>query len=343
MKKQINEQINAQINVLENQISHTLSRVPVDTAGLRDKLANTLSTGAAPTAPPRRPLSPLKAMAVALVLVALTTTVFASAGGLDLFISRFNPTFGAFAIPPAYPATDTVDGIRLEIIGANQVYNMLLLYFTLEDTTGQHRLTIDHFPFMEVYRGGELLSSGSSSQRLHFDRTANRLYFEKILRTPIEPDPSDHIALVVEYINDFSNPYGTGQISRLPLDPANTPGDGPPGWHIATHANSQGSYLTWHDKPFLDGTLAHLIVTPFGVQVEATHPVYSNLARIAHHLEIHLEIGGRRRPLRTFSQGGGFGPTSFDTTITSSQVIEVDRITAVYVNGNRFDVRACSH
>jgi hypothetical protein len=77
--------------------------------------------------------------AIALSVMLVVTAAAATLGGFDWFIKKFNPSFGEIVEPVEAYCED--QGIRMEVIGAQKYDNMAVVYLSLQDVSGQNRLT----------------------------------------------------------------------------------------------------------------------------------------------------------------------------------------------------------
>ena len=82
-------------------------------------------------------MSAVAALALSVMLV--VTAAAATLGGFDWFIEKFNPSFGEIVEPVEAYCED--QGIRMEVIGAQKYDNMAVVYLSLQDVSGQNRLT----------------------------------------------------------------------------------------------------------------------------------------------------------------------------------------------------------
>jgi len=317
---------NQNFDGVEQRIHSAFSQIRVDTEGLKTKMENLQNTK-----PKRRKISFAAAIAAVLILTAITATVGATGIGLPQFLSRFNPAFGEFAIPPEYPAYDVQDGIRIEVIGAQQIGNVVLAYITMQDETGQNRMSLDTWPDMEIYRDGEAVSGGSSTRRLHYDSANNRVYFEKIIYGEVGVPRPDTLELVVSSILYMGG--GNGQLQRIEVLLEDDVDDGNTniGWRIQVNTSDAGEYITWSDIQAGDMYIENMVLTPMGITIEGR---YWN----ARNMRIGFEIRGRRRNMRIHGSSGAFGADGFKVSHGVSSPIDVAAVTAVYINNVRIEV-----
>ncbi|MCL2397629.1 MAG: hypothetical protein FWC93_06125 [Defluviitaleaceae bacterium] len=154
----------------EREIQEGFARIRVNTDGLMqgvksrmEKEKNTRNRVGA-----RRALS---LAAAVFAVLAISTTVFAfTFGGFERFVERFNPTFAGIVEPVMEYAED--QGIRMEVIGAQRFGDSAIVYLSIQDTTGQNRLTEDAW-----LSWGVGFASGGANL-IYFDEETNKAYFE---------------------------------------------------------------------------------------------------------------------------------------------------------------------
>jgi len=269
------------------------------------------------------------ASAIAAVLILVSATAYATTGGLEGFLARFNPNFGEFAIAPVVPAYDIYDGVKVEVVGARQIRNVVLLYYTVEDITGQNRLHDKISLDTEVRFGDEYLGGATFSRRLHFNEEANRLYFERIMTLDELHIPALNVVeLVANTIMDLSNPLGTGQIVPL-LEGA---------WDLPIHVDYTEEYtMALQNVQFGEFILEDVIITPFGVQVKSEIEGV-NWAEINPSFNINLDMEGRLFDVRLRSGGGGIGQDFLSMTRWGNEPIDVSSIKGITIDGIQIEM-----
>jgi len=113
-------------------------------------------------------------------------TVLAATGGLEGFIQRFNPIFADVVEPVMVYSEDR--GIRMTVIGARRFDAMAIIYLSLQDITGENRLTEsagfrDGFDIGMGAGDGEIIGFTNKSRLLYFDEATNSVYLEIIINT----------------------------------------------------------------------------------------------------------------------------------------------------------------
>jgi len=175
----------------EKHIHEMFSQITVDSSKLADQVKSRLYEGSADLPARHRKRwtrSTIAAIAISFALV--TSATAASLGSFDWFIERFNPDFGKIVEPVGVYSED--EGIRMEVIGAQKYDNKAIIYLSLQDRTGQNRLTEQtdfrdgfnvkmHSPTKEGTESGDPFISASMSWKqkmLNFNKDTNTVYYE---------------------------------------------------------------------------------------------------------------------------------------------------------------------
>jgi hypothetical protein len=143
------------------------------------------------TIPPEKPRRTHRrffaAAAVFAALLVISTSVVAFYGGFELFISRVDPPFADILEPLMNYAED--QDIRVTILGATRFDRTAVLYISVQDISGQNRLSEGSAFFgwlddVHVSRGIAPLSNWSmGTTPLHFDEFTNTQYFQLTMQT----------------------------------------------------------------------------------------------------------------------------------------------------------------
>ena len=304
----------------EQRIHNAFSQINVDTEKLKRRI-NTMNQK-----PIKRYSRFSIAAAVVLVFVTLSATTYAATGGLDQFLSRFNPAFGALAIAPAEPAYAEDQGIRLEVVGAQQINNVVLVYVTMQDIAGENRLSRYKWPDLEIFMDGQVMHGPSSSRLLHFDRNNNTLYFERIIAGNIGIPRADTLEIgATSIIYTGPGTAATGQMQTF------AQGE----WKMQINTSDVGAkVLTWTDIPAGDVHIEYMSLSPLGVQIAAGY-IDPDSPWGWETPQIEIEVEGRWRNIRPSGSGGGGLADDFEIFYSVSSPIDVEAVTAVIVNGTR--------
>lgn len=166
----------------EQQIHEMFSEMKVDASKLTEQVKSKLYEDSTklPVKQHRRWTRPTVA-AIVMSLMFVVSVTAAAIGNFDWFIERFNPSFGQIIEPVEAQIDDK--GIRMEVIGAQKYDNRAIIYLSLQDITGQNRLTEqtdfrDGFS-VKMHESDEGFSSVGWSQKiLYFNEDTNTVYYE---------------------------------------------------------------------------------------------------------------------------------------------------------------------
>jgi len=262
--------------------------------------------------------------AVAALLLITTTGIFAATGDLEQFLSRFNPNFGALAVAPIYPAYSVDEGIRIEAVGAQQIDNIVLVYVTMQDISGENRLTRYTSHDLEIYVDDQMLGGARSSRRLNFDSTTNTSYFEIVLVGEPGLPKADEINLVMTSVQDLEH---SGPIQRL------IEGD----WSLTVNASDLGiKPIVWENVIAGNLQIEHMSLTPFGLQMSGNHTYGMENFPF---FDIRVELENRLFRVRLPGGGAGIGDYTFTAFQFADSPIDLENVTAVVINGTRISVR----
>lgn len=328
---------------LEQRIHDTLTEIEVDPQGFKERFSmNNMD---------KKQKKPYRRFAMAaaalLVFVAISATAYAAGGGLEQFLSRFNPAFGDLAVQPLEAVYAEDQGIRFEVIGAQQIGSFILMYMTMQDMTGENRLNRDTWPDFEVFTDGNPVGGAGSTRRLHFDSNENRIYFEKLITGELGIPRAEVLeigATSVLYTGfglDVSRPHQpTATITEEIQTAEPTPQAGQMMHHIRGEwrislnlGEDMHTVLTWTDLQVGDFYIDYMSLTPLGLRF-AGHGY--NFLPYVDRPTVEIELENRRRNLRFRGRSGGLGYDSFEFTFFAERApIDVDAVTAVIIDGVR--------
>ena len=314
---------NLELDSGERRIYDAFSQINVDTEKLKRRINSMERT----TTKGRFRIS--VAFAAVLIFVTISITAFSATGGLEQFISRFNPAFGDIAIPPTQPAYAEDQGIRIEVIGAQQVGNVVLAYVTMQDITGENRLSRRYTrPDLEIRIDGQAISGASTSRPLHFDRASNTVYYEKIIVGDIGIPRADTLEIGATSILYFGpSAAATGQIQTF------AEGE----WLVqVSTSDADNQVLVWADVPAGDVHIEYMSLSPLGVQITGSHDVSMDIIMGGGgNPTVEIEVENRRRNIRPSGSGSGISEDWFDSFFFFDHPIDVEAVTGVIVNGVR--------
>jgi len=172
----------------EQAIHDAFSQITVDASGLTAKVKNRLNKKTRPSAP--RQICRSVTVAAVMSMVLIVTVAAAALGGFDGFIEKFNPTYGDIVEPVEISCED--QGIRMEVIGAQKYDNMVVIYYSLQDISGENRLTETtnfhnglnlKINMKEATTDGPEVGASYSYKNdvLYFDKETNTIYYELVI------------------------------------------------------------------------------------------------------------------------------------------------------------------
>jgi len=277
---------------------------------------------------PFRPLRKKRAIfIVALIAVIITTafSVYAVTGGLDMFRSHFGSPFEDLAVAPAIPAYYEAQGIRIEVVGAQQIGNVALVYLTMQDVSGENRLSTDTRPDVFLSLDGQAMNGPARSRRLYFNRDSNTLYFEYRIVGDIGISRADTMTLGVRNIAYF--PRAGGQVQAF------LEGD----WQVTVDIGElEEQIISWSDISADNIQLNHMILTPLGVEIQGS--INSDKPESLCDFqfgEIEIELENQWRNIRLQHSSGGGNTQSFMFYFHADSPIDIEQVTAVRFNGIR--------
>ena len=178
------------MNSLDNNekiIHEALSQITVDTTNLKANIKAARNNMHQPTT--RKPNKQRNIIAASLLCFLLlgSTVAAAKLGTFGWLMETFSPRYREVVEPVEAFSEDS--DIRLEIIGAQKYENAAVVYLSIQDVSGQNRLT-DKTDFSDTLKVATVSAKASSSAEenyssftvdkklLFFDTEANKLYYE---------------------------------------------------------------------------------------------------------------------------------------------------------------------
>lgn len=190
----------------EQIIYNEISRMNVDASRLSEQVKSRLNEEIPPSASRHKRWKRSAVAAAAMLAVCVFTAAAAVLGGFDWFMEKFNPSFGEIVEPVGIYSEDK--GIRMEIIGAQKYNNMAIVYLSLQDVTGQNRLTeqtdfrdgfsVKMNPQKQETPGQKEVISGSLSCKrevIYFNEDTNTIYYEFIITADPDTPLADPLEL----------------------------------------------------------------------------------------------------------------------------------------------------
>ena len=161
----------------ERQIYAAFSEIEVDTARLAVRVRQ--GVGEKPTSALRVRRGGRLLVAALVLLLVSTVALAASTGGLDWFLEQFNPPFAEILEPSGAYAED--QGIRMTVIGAQEIGGMAVVYLSVQDMSGEGQLA-QYMSFADGFflgvRGDHIrYGFGMGQEMMYFDEITSTAYF----------------------------------------------------------------------------------------------------------------------------------------------------------------------
>jgi len=309
----------------EQMIYEAFAEINVDTTSLKNKMKKSSYEKA------RRPMKLSFAMMAMVALLVVSGTVYAATGGLAELIERFNPSFGEYAVAPAQPIYVVDQDIRFEVYGAKAFDNTILVYFSLQDISGENRLDEYALPWIYGTEGEESTPFGASWQLLNFDSFSNTLYYEAIL-TVHSPSPlTSEVAIKINniYSAEFSEEVTSGNPFLL------IQGD----WlAIVPIDEMDNRILVLEDITKENINISRLVISPLGVYIEGVSVIRSHERDQERRenpctaINIELACGDY---VKFMGGGGSPGHSMF---MSAYSPIDIGEVVAIIVYGTRIPI-----
>jgi len=128
-------------------------------------------------------------------------TVYATGNGWQFLQNLFNSSFAELAIVPNQPIYTESQGIRIEILGAEEIDETILLYLSVQDVNGKYGFSheVSPFPQFDGFTSGSMIG-------LNFNAETRTHYFEIFLEG-IEITPESEI-VTLNILNIWIGPDG---------------------------------------------------------------------------------------------------------------------------------------
>jgi len=160
----------------EKKLKGMFSKINVDSSKLKSQVISKIQTKEIVSKQNRPWLRPLIAVTASLMLV--VSVAAATLGGFDWFIEKMNPHFGGIIEPVETYSQD--QGIRIEVIGAQKYDNKAIIYLSLQDISGQERVTsqTEFLDGLDIKREREAGGVFLGETMLYFDEDTSTAYYE---------------------------------------------------------------------------------------------------------------------------------------------------------------------
>jgi len=182
--------------------SALLSNRPVDIRRIERNVKENMKMNTI-EATPRKKAGVFVAACIA-IMVLMVGTVYAAValGAFDRFVEEHDPPFADVVTPVEIYVTD--QGVRMEILAAQQFLDTTIVYLSLQDISGQNRMTdqASVFPFISTNdRHG---FGWMGTELIHFNPETNTAYFE--IRTQLSgnmTETSNSLELLINEITFY--------------------------------------------------------------------------------------------------------------------------------------------
>jgi hypothetical protein len=205
-------------------IKSAFSQVKVDSKKFEKKVVEDMKLAREIIKPtPRKKASVFLIAAIFTILVGGLTAFAAGLGVFERFRTEVDPSYIDFVNPVEISATD--EGIRVEIIAAQQFGEFGIIYLSAQDITGQNRFTESAHVWLKAQNIFEDISINRSTV-VHIDEDTNTVYFECQFQSLIE-DPGDTIRFPLDTIIfeqggiEYDFPIPLTEITSAPTIPNN--------------------------------------------------------------------------------------------------------------------------
>jgi len=205
----------------EKNIKDRLNRLPVHSEYFKEKLKEKLTGEPKQINEYRYKRKRTFAALFALFFVLGSTAIAAKLGTFAWLMETIHPNYEAIVEPLEAFCED--NNIRLEIIGAKKYQNTAVVYLSLQDTSGQKRLT-EKTDFSDSFKVATTSSQKSSSPKkeitssftlsrklLFFDTESNTLYYELFITADGDSPLTDKLQIGASILNFDYQEY-TGEI-----------------------------------------------------------------------------------------------------------------------------------
>lgn len=310
----------------EEQIIHDeFSKITTDTSelsekvkrGLNDKIYKSKSSHSLPWT--KRSI-----LAIVLSTMLILTVAGGTLGGFDWFKENINPLFGDFVQPVEQFSDD--QGIRMEVLGAEKYNDTAIIYLSLQDVSGENRLSQDATLLDSINIGMKsrlMRFSGQSAEVsgfswrerfLSFDQETNTVYFEFIINTDADTKLKSPLQISSSFLY-------LDKDSRL---------DG--NWEIVAKLdNKPENMITIKDNVFINGyTMEDITLSPLGINVKGTfeeEAVWDFLSE----MNAAVETDTRIIPLENSARNQDNLNYDFRSSWQARIPLDLDKITAIII------------
>jgi len=165
----------------ELRLYNAFAQIQTNTESLERKVRANMNIRKVIKPTPRKRVGLLAVALIAVMMLAGTVYAAVNMGVFERFMAEHNPDFGQVVSPVEMYTID--QGIRVDIIAAQQFGNNAIMYVSVRDISGQNRVTpyASITPVLRTTFSEDRLGFGSingSMEALYFNQETNTAYFQ---------------------------------------------------------------------------------------------------------------------------------------------------------------------
>ena len=316
----------------EQDIHTAFSQIDVDTENFKNKL-NFEST-----AKTKKPIKLTSLAAAILIVLIASVTAYAATDGLYFIRSIFESPLIDYAVEQLEPVYAEDQGIRIEILAAEQIGDTILLYYTIQDVSGENLfassslngINFTSLDWLFYIDGERILAPGGGFGRHIFNEETQTFYREGIFTgfSSIDIPNADTLTLVSDRVRTGGRViYGDW------IFPINVSGTDHPFllWEDVTVRLEEGDYH-----------FDYIRLNPLSISGTSTQCLSALFQNLNNLFTIEIEL--QNAPNIIARPGGGgdsffwiaFDP--FNSSTVESLFIDIEAVTAIIINGYRIEV-----
>jgi len=239
----------------EKQIYEAFSQIKVDASNLERKVLENMDIKKAYKVVSRKKKSFVAAASIAVLMLVVGTVYAATTGAFDRFMNNHQSAFREVVTPVERYVVD--QGIRIEVIATQSFMDNAFFYVSMQDTTGQNRITRDaYIPARLRSMYGVGIYGTGSSELVYFDDATNVAYFRLWIQNA--QGIANEIELVIDAVF-----LGTPDINTI------VEGD----WSMVVYTTETSNQVhRWNgEQPLGSGNILNSIsLSPIGVSFVGT-------------------------------------------------------------------------
>jgi len=180
--------------------SALLSNRPVDIRRIERNVKENMKMNTI-EATPRKKAGVFIAACVA-IMVLMVGTVYAAValGAFDRFVEEHDPPFADVVTPVEIYVVD--QGVRMEVLAAQQFHDTTIVYMSLQDISGQNRMTNEASVFPFISTNDRHGFGWMGSELIYFNQDTNTAYFE--IRTQLSSNIGETNSSIELIVNEIT-------------------------------------------------------------------------------------------------------------------------------------------